>query len=179
MAKEGKKLEKRVTKRVARFSIQRRMTKTDIVSMFKAALVAAGYDDARIRRNYEFSDLIGDTAQLRNIPLVAFSGYPQSYRNACVGVTFADDFGGKPPNQFCALGALLLLTVQGDNVQPWAATVDGVRSLGQSFRLQDTKRVFRERRATWGLAALGRVKKAGDFSSQTGQTFLIQDWQRD
>ncbi len=143
------------------------MTKTDIVSMFKAALVGAGYDDARIRKNYEFSDLIGTAAQLRRIPLASFAGYPQSYRNACVGVTFADDLGGKPPNEFCALGAPLLLTVQRNNVQPWAAGVDGTRVLGQSFRLRDTQRVFREKQAIWGLEALGRVRKSGGFSSHS------------
>lgn len=147
------------------------MTKTDIVSMFKATLLAAGYDGARIRKNYEFSDLIGTAVRRRSIPLAAFAGYPQSYRNACVGVAFGDGLG-QPPNELCALGAPLLLTVQGDNVQPWVAKVEGAQVLGRPFRLRDTERVFRERQSVWGLEALGRVKKSGDFSSH-GQSDIF------
>jgi len=52
--------------------------------MFKAALGIAGYNEARIHRNYDFCDLTGSAAQVRSIPLAAFAGYPESYRNARV-----------------------------------------------------------------------------------------------
>lgn len=143
------------------------MTKTDIISLFRAALVSAGYDNERIRRNYEFSDLTGTAAHLRRIPLAAFAGYPQSYRNACVGVIFADEFAGGPPNEFCALGAPLLLMVRDDAVQPWVARVDGARSAGTSFRLRDTARIFREQQTVWSPEALGRVKKSAEVSPQS------------
>ena len=52
-----------------------------------------GYDDARIRKNYDFCDLTGPAAQLRRIPLAAFAGYPQSYQNARVGIVLADEPG--------------------------------------------------------------------------------------
>ena len=70
------------------------MTKTDIVSIFKSALVSAGYDEARIRRNYDFCDLTDSVSRVRRISLAAFAGYPQSYRNARVGVTFANGLAG-------------------------------------------------------------------------------------
>ena len=134
------------------------MTKNDIASMFKAALKSVGYDEARIRRNYEFSDLTGSTNQVRRIPLAAFAGYPQSYRNARVGVIFCDESDGISPGAYRALGAPLLLTVQNDTVQPWATGIDIAKPAGTPFRLQDTKRVFLENSKSWGPEALGRIK---------------------
>jgi hypothetical protein len=141
------------------------MTKTEIVSLFRGALVSVGYEEARIRKNYDFCDLTGPVAQLRRIPLAAFAGYPQSYQNARVGIVLADEPGA--PNNYRALGAPLLLAVQQEMVQPWAAGVDEVRAVGQPFRLRDTARVFKEQRALWGPEALGRVKRAGDMAPQS------------
>jgi hypothetical protein len=104
------------------------MTQSEIASVFKRPLMAIGYDEERIRRNYEFSDLSGTAAHLRRIPLAAFSGYPQSYRNACVGVIVAADHAAAAPDDFCALGAPLLLTVKDDMVQPWAIGLEGART---------------------------------------------------
>ena len=141
------------------------MTKTEIMSLFKGALVSVGYDDARIQKNYDFCDLTGPAAQLRRIPLAAFVGYPQSYQNARVGIVLPDQPGA--PNDYRALGAPLLLSVQQEMVQPWAAGVDEVRAVGQPFRLRDTERVFREQRSIWGPEALGRVKRVDDVAPQS------------
>ena len=143
------------------------MTKTDIVSMFKAALTSAGYDAARIRRNYDFCDLTGSVSQVRRIPLAAFAGYPQSYRNARVGVTFAEESAGDPARESLALGAPLLMVVKGDIVQPWAMGIDSARPAGKPFPLHHTDRVFRENRASWGPEALGRVKSADEVSARS------------
>src|ERR1022692_205435 len=118
------------------------MTKTDIVSMFKAALVVAGYDETRIRRNYDFCDLTGSVSQVRRIPLAAFAGYPQSYRNARVGVTFANGFAGDPAREYRALGAPLLMVVQDEAVQPWVTGMESARPAGRSFPLRHIERVF-------------------------------------
>ncbi|HAO77390.1 MAG TPA: hypothetical protein DCQ92_00155, partial [Verrucomicrobia subdivision 3 bacterium] len=143
------------------------MTKTEIASTFKAALGFAGYDGARIRRNYDFCDLTGSTTCVRRIPLAAFAGYPQSYRNARIGVVFADESAGNSASEYKALGAPLLMTVQNDTVQPWAVGMDGAKPAGKSFRLQDTERVFRENRTSWGPDALGRMKTTADVSAHS------------
>src|SRR5271169_2934937 len=143
------------------------MTKTDIVSMFKAALVVAGYDEARIRRNYDFCDLTGSVSQVRRIPLAAFAGYPQSYRNARVGVTFAEGSAGDTASQCRALGAPLVMVVQGDTVRPWATGMESATPAGKSFPLQHIERVFHENRESWGPEALGRVKTPGDVSARS------------
>src|ERR1019366_3203232 len=143
------------------------MTKTEIASAFKAALGFAGYDQARIRRNYDFCDLTGSTTCVRRIPLAAFAGYPQSYRNARIGIVFADESAGNSASEYKALGAPLLMTVQNDTVQPWAVGMDGAKPAGKPFRLQDTERVFRENRTSWGPDALGRVKAIADVSARS------------
>lgn len=141
------------------------MTKTEIVSLFKVALCSVGYDEARIRRNYDFSDLTGDTAQVRNIPLAAFGGYPQSYRNARIGVLFTDDTPAAITD-YRALGAPLLMTVRNETVQPWAVGIDGGTEAGKPFRLADIDRVFQKNSSSWGQAAMGRLKVAGAFSAE-------------
>jgi hypothetical protein len=143
------------------------MTKTEIVSTFKAALNSVGYDEARMRRNYDFCDLMGSTAQVRCIPLAAFAGYPQSYRNARVGVIFADEPVEDAAKNCRALGAPLLMTVQNGTVQPWAAGLESVKPAGKLFRLQDTEGAFDANRNSWGPDALGRVKNPGDVSARS------------
>ena len=143
------------------------MTKTEIVSIFKAGLGLAGYDDARIRRNYDFSDLTAVTAQVRRIPLAAFAGYPESYRNARVGIIFDDESSANPANEYKALGAPLLMTVQNETVQPWAVGIDGAKLAGKSFHLQNTPQVFRENSKVWGPEALGRVKVVDGVAVQS------------
>jgi len=143
------------------------MTTTDIVSTFKAALRSVRYGETRIRRNYDFCDLTNSTAQVRRIPLAAFAGYPQSYRNARVGVIIAEEAAEAVVNQYLALGAPLLLTVQNDRVQPWAARLDGATPIAEPFRLRDTQRVFHENRRSWGPEALGRVRTPADVSARS------------
>lgn len=143
------------------------MTKSEIVSTFKASLKSIGYGEACMRRNYDFCDLTGATAELRNIPLAAFAGYPQSYRNARVGVIFTSGPSQSSANDYRALGAPLLMTVQDDTVQAWAAGIDSAKPAAKPFRLQDTERVFRENRSAWGPEALGRVKTPADVLARS------------
>src|ERR1017187_5942441 len=122
------------------------MTKTEIASVFKAALGFAGYDEARIRRNYDFCDLTGSVSEVRRIPLAAFAGYPQSDGNARVGVTFANGFVGDLAREYRALGAPLLMVVQDDAVQPWATGMESAKPAGRSFPIQHIERVFHQNR---------------------------------
>ena len=45
------------------------MTQSEIVSVFKSALIAVDYDEERIRRNYEFSDLSGTARSICDVSL--------------------------------------------------------------------------------------------------------------
>jgi hypothetical protein len=143
------------------------MTKTEILSTLRAALTCAGYDGARIRRHYGFCDLTGPAAEVRQIPMAAFAGYPQSYRNARVGVLFADDPGKAAVMQFRALGAPLLLAVREDIAEPWAAGMNDAKPVGKPFHVRDAARVFAEHRDVWGPEALGRVKSTADVSARS------------
>ncbi len=143
------------------------MKTTDIVSTFENALTSVGYDERRIRRNYDFCDLTSAAPRVRSIPLAAFAGYPQSYRNARVGVIIAEEAGEAVVSEYRALGAPLLLTVQNGSVQPWAARLHGATPVGEPFRLRDTQRVFHENRGSWGPEALGRVRAPADVSARS------------
>ena len=143
------------------------MTKHEILTMLSAALTSAGYDGARIRRNYDFCDLTGSTAQVRRIPLAAFAGYPQSYRNARVGVIFSDSAGMQSVVDYRALGAPLFIVVTNEVAEPWAAGVSDAKPVGPAFRVRDAERVFAEQRDKWGPTALGRVKSTSEVSARS------------
>jgi hypothetical protein len=148
------------------------MTKTEIISVFREGLGSVGYDEAHIRRNYDFCDMMGTDALVRQIPLAAFAGYPQSYRNARVGVILVNESDDFSATNYRALGAPLLMTVENDTVQPWVAGPASVKSAGAPFSVRDTLRVFQENSKFWGPEALGRIKKSADVSSQSQSDFF-------
>src|SRR5258706_8235513 len=143
------------------------MTKSEILATFSAALTSAGYDGARIRRNYDFCDLTGSTAQVRRIALAAFAGYPQSYRNARVGVIFSHPSAAQSVTEYRALGAPLFMVVTDDVAEPWAAGVSDAKPVGPAFSVRDAERVFAQQRDKWGPAALGRVKSTAEVSARS------------
>ncbi len=148
------------------------MTKTEIITRFKDALHSVGYDEARIRRNYDFCDLTVSSSLVRRIPLAAFAGYPQNYRNARVGVFFADETTGNSVNEYRALGAPLLLKVNKETVEPWATGIEQCKPAGAAFHLRDTERVFHEKRDAWCAEAFGRLKNAGDVTARSRPDFF-------
>lgn len=148
------------------------MTKTDILSTFSAALTSAGYDGVQIRRNYDFCDLIGPIARVRQIPLAAFSGYPQSYRNAWMGVIFSEISSPQAVMDYRALGAPLLMNVKDDVVQPWAIRMNDAKPAGRPFHVRDAVGIFSERHDEWGPASLGRVKSTGEVSARIQTDFF-------
>ncbi len=111
------------------------MTKNDVLTSFKAALQGIGYDEARVRRHYDFADFSGASTEVLRVPMVAFSDYPHSYQNACVGVVFVreDEQPGTSLARYRSLGAPLLMEVAEDRVQAWAIRSDSVQKLGKSF----------------------------------------------
>ncbi len=101
------------------------MNRQKVEVMVRAGLSELGFDSASIVRDYEFADFAAGVAQVRRIPLAAFSSYPRTYRNACAGLVFRDD--ASLPEDFIfryrSLGAPLLLEAFEDQLQPWAVVV--------------------------------------------------------
>lgn len=101
-----------------------------------------------------------DRFAVNKVPLVAFSDYPPSYQNACIGVTFSETgIGAEYLAQYRALGAPLLMDIAQDRVQPWAMRCETVQRLGDPFPLCDIDKVFAQNSSDWGIAALGRTRR--------------------
>lgn len=137
------------------------MTRPEALARFKAALEGVGYESACVKRQYKFVDPRAQTSPVRQVALAAFSDYPQSYQNACVGVVYNDN--ALPSldliNAHRSLGAPLLMEARGDMVQPWAMRQDGGQKLGRQFALVDVERVFERNRKDWGVEALRPARR--------------------
>lgn len=131
---------------------------------FKAALQSVGYDSRQIADSYTFADFEGSRAVLNRIPLAAFSGYPCTYRNACIGVIFNGDQQERSNRVYNhrALGAPLIFEVGQQIVQPWSVGPNEARPIGQPFSLDSLASAFLKHRAIWNPTALGRLKLASD-----------------
>lgn len=146
------------------------MTKNDVLTSFKAALQGIGYDEARVRRHYDFADFSGESTEVLRVPMVAFSDYPHSYQNACVGVVFVreDEQPGTSLARYRSLGAPLLMEVAEDRVQAWAIRSDSVQKLGKSFPVTDVGKVLTKHRPQWGIESL-RVSRRPSRTQPTVQ----------
>jgi hypothetical protein len=134
------------------------------LSSFKAVLQSVGYDSRFIANNYAFTDFESQRAIVNRVPLAAFSGYPHSYRNACLGVVFdnAQQNAATWVHRHRALGAPLIFEVRQQGVQPWSIGPEEARPVGPPFDINSLESVFRTHHAIWNPTALGRLKSASD-----------------
>jgi hypothetical protein len=134
------------------------------LSSFKDVLQSVGYDSRFIANNYAFTDFESQRAIVKRVPLAAFSGYPHSYRNACLGVVFDDaqQDAATWVHRHRALGAPLIFEVRQQKVQPWSIGPEEARPVGSPFGINSLESVFRTHRAIWNPTALGRLKSASD-----------------
>ena len=134
------------------------------ISSFKDALQSAGFENRLIAEDYAFTDFEDKSAVLNRVSLAAFSGYPCTYRNACIGVLFGhtDANGAGWVHRHRALGAPLVFEVAGETVQPWSVGPKEARPDGRPFPLNALEASFRSHRAVWNKEALGRLKLASD-----------------
>lgn len=150
------------------------MNRRKVVSMVREGLSGLGFDSGMIVRDYEFADFTGDTAEVRHIPLAAFSSYPRTYRNACVGLVFRDH--SCRPEEFAfqhrSLGAPLLLEAFEDQLQPWAIGPEQAKPIGSPVPIDQTTAVFRKHRRNWTPESLGRIKSLGEVKANRQLDFF-------
>lgn len=129
---------------------------------WSAALGSIGYQNELVRQNYEFSDFQGQQSLVRKAPIAAFSEYPTSYRNSCLGVVYSDStrFGAKWVHEHRALGAPLIFEVRDDTVQPWSIGFNEAKHTRAAFALSDLGEVFHSNGDIWKPEELSRVKSA-------------------
>lgn len=142
-----------------------RMTKAETLSIFQHALLASGYAAKNVRREYSFFDPTESLDPVRCVPLAAFGSYPQNYRNARIGVVFANDDRdvGELAFRHRALGAPLIFTVRDGTARPWAVGMDDVIPVGDPFPLVRAAKIFDDNRDEWGQEAMGRIRTARSF----------------
>jgi hypothetical protein len=141
-----------------------------ILSSFRAALQSVGYEDRLIAADYEFADFEGRKSVVNRVALAAFSGYPCTYRNACIGLVFAERgqvMDAAYAQRHRALGAPLVFEVNEKGVQPWRIGPNEACAAGKPFAFDAVERTFHAQRAQWSADTLGRLKStAGVMPNQ-------------
>lgn len=140
------------------------MNRRQVINSIRSGLSNNGFDDALIVRDYEFADFSANESTVRQVPLAAFSGYPRTYRNACVAVAFSDNPHDREAFVYGhrSLGAPLFFEVFEGSVQPWSVGRDSANAIGGPFSLDSISGKFHENRTSWNPQALGRIKVPGD-----------------
>lgn len=149
------------------------MNQRTTISAFKTALQSVDFDSRLIADGYSFTDFIEQSAVVQTVPLAAFSSYPCTYRNACVGVIFSGDrqHGAEWVHRHRALGAPLIFEVGEKAIQPWSVGPAEARADGRPFPLDSLESTFRSRRTIWNPDALGRLKSASDAKPNRQRDF--------
>jgi hypothetical protein len=133
-----------------------------------------GFDSGTIARDYEFADFTGGRAQVRRIPLAAFSSYPPTYRNACAGLVFREAPYREEEFVFQhrSLGAPLLLEAFDDQFQPWAIGPEQAKRIGSPVPIDQSAAFFNEHRTQWSPESLGRIKALGEVKANRQLDFF-------
>jgi len=143
------------------------LDRRNVIRSFRESLKTAGFEG--IKAPYIFTDIQDGQSVTQEVALAAFTGGPQSYRNAQVGVVFSGETN--PSEEFAeryrALGAPLLFEVSGTGIQGWGLGQEAPRQLGKVFAPERVQQEFRRNRKIWKPEVLGRVKKASDISGDS------------
>ena len=96
-------------------------TREEVLDSIVCGLHEIGYHAALLHRDYDYTDVAGPEHRLQRIPLAAFAVDPPDYRNACIGVAFANGSSGRANvMQHRALGAPLVLEIRPEGVDLWS-----------------------------------------------------------
>jgi hypothetical protein len=113
--------------------------------------------------DYVFSDVFASPPRDRTVPLAAFTNTPPSYRNAALAVV-TDQNGRNAEevaSEYRALGAPLLLVVEGENITAWQIRSEGGPHIVASTTQDKVQALFSERREAWGPRSIRRAKSTG------------------
>ena len=143
------------------------------ISHFKTALRSVNFDSQLIADGYSFADFGERSAIVQTVPLAAFSAYPCTYRNACVGLIFRDERqqGAEWIYRHRALGAPLVFEIGEKTIQTWSIGPTEARAVERPFPFDSIESTFRSHRGIWNPDALGRLKLASDAKSNRQRDF--------
>jgi len=124
-----------------------------------------GYSNSLLQEDYAFPDWFTEANEERQLLAAAFGQTPISYDSALIGVALANGLSGHSlVNSLRALGAPVLLEINGDEVREWAVSrSESEHLLIGAYRANEVQRLFVERGAEWRPEALLRSKNIGSF----------------
>src|SRR5947209_1541794 len=117
------------------------------VSQIIAGLREIGYRNGLIQENYKFPDWFSHDTVERQAAVAAFGQTPISYDSACIGVISANGVRDRSlVNDYRALGAPILLEIDGDEVREWAvSSTPGSHGLIERHSASDISQMFAAR----------------------------------
>jgi len=129
-----------------------------------AGLQALGYRGPLLAENYAFPDWFAHQNERRTIA-AAFGETPISYESACIGVVRAGTIRGQDlVNSYRALGAPVLLEIDGEEIREWAVSrVEYTHDLLATFPADHISQVIAQRAKEWNPTSLLRAKNIGAF----------------
>lgn len=127
--------------------------------LVRKELKSLGYEV--VEMDYVFSDVFAASAPDRTVPLAAFTQSPPSYRNAAFAAVEVGR-GDRPASDgYRALGAPLLLVIEGEYVTVWQVHADGRPTIHQRSRLEDLSALFRANSDVWNPRRIQAAKSFG------------------
>ncbi|MBX3303244.1 MAG: N-6 DNA methylase [Nitrospira sp.] len=130
-----------------------------------AGLRQIGYRDALLQENYSFRDWFTTTGAERTVVAAAFGQTPISYESALIGVAQSNGIRGESlVNGFRALGAPILLEIDGAQVREWAvSSIANRHGLIETYPATQIRGALIRRAQDWKPESLLRAKNIGSF----------------
>jgi hypothetical protein len=128
-------------------------------------LNSLGYSGALVEADYRFTDWFSSRPDEWAVAVAAFGQTPVSYDSACIGVVRADGLRRESLVNKCrALGAPIILEVDGSEVREWSVSrkEDG-HGLVDSYSTDRLTEMFIARAADWRPNHLLRLKNIGSY----------------
>ncbi len=135
------------------------MNHSAISQRIRTALRNIGYRDDLLISNYEYADSSSNIAPLRQIPIAGFAQAPPTYRNACVGVVFANGVSGADLiKSHRSLGAPLIFEIDSTYVNRWKMTRSGAPEFIERIESRQLENAFVRNKEKWLPEKIFRAK---------------------
>lgn len=131
-----------------------------------AGLRGLGYSNSLLQEEYGFTDWFSvGSRQERTIRAAAFGQTPISYDTALIGIALSNGVSGSAlVNSVRALGAPILLEIDGRQIHEWAVSGSEHRHvLLGTFAAERMRQLLVERASEWQPELLLRAKNLGSF----------------
>lgn len=119
-----------------------------------------GYQAEALFRDYSFADVLVASGEERQVDLAVFTQVPESYRSAAFGVVTGENTEQTVSSRR-ALGAPILLSIDGQQVGVWKVAADKPSRLLETVSLDDLSALFSRYGERWNPQSIHRAKAFG------------------